>query len=218
MIINIQIKNSIIKGLIPALFILLFSCKSEDFIRRDVLIPVEKGNWWKYQHRYEKDDSVLISTAVIKIQEKVLIDGQSYFSYRKRVFNAMQIFSTDESGNFVIDGAISDSTLILNPTIEFKMDALTNDEWNCTMYDLNWDNGDFSEYTVVMKCVCSDSLIITPKGKYNCIGFEESIYKYDHRLITRYFICKGIGIVRREYFNSDMVVSSFDELIDFNIE
>jgi len=200
------------------LLILLVSCeKEEQATSGDLLMPINTGNSWTFRKsEYHKVNDVRIDTSKLEIGEKMIINGITcYASVGDNPNNAKLIVGNDEAGNFVSYGGISDVDTIIVPSIQFKKDAVLGEEWNYTNTNMYPFDGSFDQEILPIKCIAIDTLITTPKGRFHCKGFKESMTSCD--VITEYYIAVNIGIVKMAiYEDGDLYI--VNELIDYNLK
>jgi len=211
-------KRLIYQIMFSFLLILLVSCeKEEQATSGDLLMPINTGNSWTFRiSKYYKVNDVRIDTSKLEIGEKIIINGITcYASVGDNPNNAKFIVGNDEAGNFVSYGGISDVDTIIVPSILFKKDAVLGEKWNYNNTYMSAVDGSFNQVISPIKCIATDTIITTPKGRFHCKGYEDSRISGD--VITKYYIAVNIGYVKMEiYEDGDLFI--VNDLIDYNLK
>ena len=209
------------KGILYVLGIFLLmitSCKkeSDELLNSNVLIPVNTGNVWTYRSTRFSGLTAKIDTVESRIGSKVVIDGNEGFIINNtlRPFNATYFGINNSEGNLISFGGFSDVDTLVVPSVQFRIDAETGEQWDFHDVIFSYDDGTLEEKIIKVTCLSIDTLITTPMGDFTCSGFEQSPNSGED--LFNYFISENVGIVKVEHYELDRLFSN-DELIDFKL-
>lgn len=195
----------------------LSSCDDKTTEINDDLFPMNVGNVWKYKSdTYIFEGIVRQDTFVREIKSIVSIGGKDYFKFYEnlRSNDAAILYSTDDFGNVVTMGGISDCDTLMDSSVRFRKSVKAGDEWSYNFLDFNEDRLEFQKENVVVRCLNADTLISTPLGEFKCILYDIPMYANYYNV--HYFLARNIGIVEIDYY-VDGWLESQDQLIYYRL-
>ena len=200
-----------LKNLSFSLLILLLTtaCEDkEDIIKHEAPIhPIKNGYSWTYDDiRYsgEYKDSTI---SEFKIQYFYTIDGIGGFSpFENKTSDKVSLINNDESGNFI--QLFFNKGKLAYKSIFYKKSAQKGESWTAknAVY-ISDDYSNFEIEEIEITCVNKDTIIKTPLGNFNCIGYsyhpggEQLNGDPNHTIIN--YLSENIGIVKTIHYEHD---------------
>ena len=186
------------------------------------LLPLNVGNSWKYEYTLYYGETPYSQIDEIEIKYSNTIDGITGYSFEEYSEGSpVTLMNNDAEGNcnayFFDNGSLIQSTLV------YKKDAKKGDHWEYKV--VVFPDEDDSEYNIEqysMTCVAVDTLITTPAGNFNCIGFSYDYgeagegEKSDMTMVN--YLSENVGIVKTVYYNQGIGLYSEGVLIDYHIK
>lgn len=203
---NLKNKMSILRlTLLTVLILFISSCSKEEpkNDQQNPLFPLNIGNNWSYKNStsYDTTETQMNVSHSYTIDE---ITGYSFGEYEKG--EPISLFKNDKDGNFV--EYLFNNDKLIHSTIMYKKNINRGDNW--IYKSAVYTDDDYTEYEIeerIMTCITSDTLITTPLGDFQCIGFsyhpEERQDNGDpsHTMIN--FLSENIGLVKALHYEHE---------------
>jgi hypothetical protein len=188
--------------------------------KQSSLFPLTIGNTWTYDQtiRYGVPGTRITITEI----NSYTIDGQTGFSTSEYIKGQpFSLLNTDNEGNTI--EYFFDKDALVHKTIFLKKNVKANDRW--IYKSAVFTNDDYLNYDIVemeMVCTTVDTLIITPKGSFHCIGFTHHPGGYNNEgqpnhTMMQYF-SENIGLVKNlhyEHYQGKATLFNETVLIDY---
>ncbi|GAB6011190.1 hypothetical protein [Viscerimonas tarda] len=187
-----------------------YSCeKDETETNRQLpLFPLNIGNTWVYeQTTYNVGATPFTTTTKTEIKYRYTIDKQKGFSSTEYADGQpISLVNNDNEGNCI--EYFFDKDALVHETIFCKKNAKTNDKWICK--SIVYTNGDISNYRIdeqEITCTSSDTVIVTLKGSFRCMGFSYHPGGLDdngnpYHTMIQYF-SENVGLVKYVHYEHD---------------
>lgn len=201
--------------------VVLVSCgEDENDVKQSSIFPMGVGNEWTYidsTFNYYYQGGIETDTSKLQFSYYELHGYSGYSQIPIEGTNPISLFNTDDAGNFVEYTFLSD-TLAFR-TIIYKKDAHKGETWGAksafyTDYDPN-----VTVFEYDMKCICSDTLIHTPKGDFSCKGYSYSLNNGDDVIVT--YLSENVGwvlLLHYSYYDGEVGIFQKSILLDYHIE
>ncbi|GHT40080.1 hypothetical protein FACS189437_05140 [Bacteroidia bacterium] len=155
----------------------LYSCENEEseIERQSVIFPLNVGNSWTYETTTYNMNKPETNTFKMEIKNLYTIDGQKGFSSQEYIKGKpISLLDNDNEGN-CMEYLFNNDKLVHKTTI-FKKNVKKGDKW--IYKSAVYTNDDYSQYEIEeweKVCSSSDTVIVTPKGSFRCVGFTYHI-------------------------------------------
>ncbi|MDR1864274.1 MAG: hypothetical protein LBR08_01745 [Bacteroidales bacterium] len=185
----------------------LYSCgKDEPEKEKQIpLLPLNVGNSWTHEQTWHGQDRK--ETVRMEINSLHVIDGYERFAlseYEKGM--PISLLNSDDEGNCV--EYLFNRDAFVHKMMVFKNHLQKGDKW--IYLSAVYSNYDYSKYKIEemeMTCCAADTLIVTPKGSFRCVGFSHHPGGCDDTgepLHTMFqFLSAGAGIVKYVHYEHD---------------
>lgn len=200
-------KNTILSSVLflGTLLFLFISCENKETNKESPLIPLSVGNYWIYEN-YRYGSYPKMEIVKNEIKDFITIAGQSGYIQEGYINgDLISLVNNDEEGNYIY--SFFDSNKLITKSTLFKKNPKKGEKW--ISKSIVFSNGDYSNYDVVdeeITCIHSDTIINTPIGDFNCIGFSyhPGGFKNGYPAHTFiHFITDGIGIVKLIHYEHE---------------
>jgi hypothetical protein len=206
---------------------IFYSCgdSEPEMEKQSSLFPLNIGNIWTYEQTTYNGGIPETKITTTEIKYAYTIDGQYGFSPDEYIKGQpFSLFSNDNEGNTI--EYFFDKEALVYKTIQFKKNAKANDKW--IYKSAVFTNDDYLNYDIEEReklCTTADTLIITPKGSFHCIGFVYHPGGYDdegqpYHTMIQYF-SENIGLVKNlhyEHIRGRTVLFSETALINYLVK
>jgi hypothetical protein len=161
------------------------------------------GNTWtylntifqQYYHEVETD------TSIVKINYYYTIKNYSGFSSKPIVTGNPVSFANTDIDENVLEFLFKSDTLVYKSII-YKRNVKKGDKWIYKTAVIT--NNDYSNYEIreiEMKCICTDTLISTPKGDFICNGYSHSPNNGEDTFIA--YLSENVGLIEALHYEGE---------------
>jgi hypothetical protein len=204
-----------------------FSCGDDEseIGKQPPLYPLNIGNTWTYELTTYNGGTPQKETIKSDIKYYYEINGQKGFSPEEYIKGEpFSLLENDNEGNCI--EYFFDKDVLVHKTIAFKKNIQTNGKWNYK--SVIYTNGDYSKYEIEEReitCTSSDTVIVTPKGSFHCMGFSYHPGGSDangnpNHTMVQYF-SENIGLIKYlhyEHYNGKTTLFGETVLIDYSVK
>lgn len=197
--------------------VVLVSCGEDDNdVKQSSIIPMGVGNEWTFidsTFNYLSGESET-DTSKIQYDYYEVYGYSGYSQVSIEGLDPISLLNTDDAGNFVEYTFLSD-TLVFR-TLYYKKNAHKGETWSAkTAFYTDYDYPNVTVFEYDMKCICSDTLIHTPKGDFSCKGYSYSLNNGDDVIVT--YLSENVGWVLRLHYEDGHLFTK-RILLDYHIE
>jgi hypothetical protein len=196
----------------------LYSCSDEttDDIQLPIF-PLNDGNEWIYSSSSNPTPNSMKVTACT-------VDGVKGFTLQEYVKSMpVSLLNNDSEGNCI--ESLFNNDKLVHQTVFVKKNVKKGDTW--IYKSAVYTNDDYTQYEIEeweKTCITADTLIVTPKGSFRCVGFKyhpggtDSEGRPNHTMV--HFLSENTGIVKMLHYEHEGGKTwLFDErlLIDYSL-
>ncbi len=199
---------NLLKSLIPILLfgILFYSCENSNDEIQSPIYPANIGNKWIYE---ETTSANTPNTEIVQSEVKYQytiggVKGFSFIEYAEG--EPISMINSDNEGN-CIEYLFNKNTLV-NKTIAFKKNVKKGDKW--VYKPAVYTGSDYSKYKIEEReitCIASDTVIVTPKGSFHCIGYRSHPGGFDSEGLPYHtmfhYLSENVGLVKQLHYEHD---------------
>ena len=198
--------NLLISLILLGIFI---SCGDDEteVVKQDPLYPLAVGNSWTYDNTNYNGGNPNTTTTQTTVQSSYTIDGKTGFALSEYIEgNPISLIKNDNNGN-TVEYLFNNNKFVHN-TIVFKKDVKKGDSW--IRKSAVFTDDDNSQYEIEeweMTCITSDTIITTPKGDFQCIGYsyhpggKQENGDPNHTMID--YLSEKIGLVKSLHYEHE---------------